>query len=552
MNSSSCWHAALGSPISPVDGRSYAPSKQQCRSAVLGLGMQPPERLQNLLRVSVAVLGGSISCGSYVPNGIARRRITRAMVGATSKSLRGGGFENAWPAALQILLAARWGLPVTVHNLCERARGSDHWSATVASSSASGGANATSRSFAHLLNGADVVIVEAASNDMADYTTAGREADSATSFTELLAHQLLALPQQPWLLWLTAGWLHFELGRADSAESQQRRVTRHLELAHVSVPRGLVPAPSTAEARYFTTKIYFQDCCHPSIIGHKLVAAIVAEALVWSLERRPRIVYRATTDRARQQAYLTPLAAKLVPLLLGDRGEQATAAQHKLDFARVASFNGSLLHLRGFDHVEYAPGKRGLLSTGTVGDTVLIPLSDAVRLVILSFLHSYHHAGRVVVRILQLSTRASTVELTHPQSFATRGGCNVGVWHGTPCGQLNLRTLSEAEAATAECDNQSLHVTGAEHRRVGWPLHGNARTLACRKLDLLWTPTITVPRAEFIVMPARANTSTLAPKALRRGRYNTQTAACTWLSLVVVRPRHLGLARVVLQDVTTL
>ena len=261
---------------------------EQCRSAVLGLGMQPPERLQNLLRVSVAVLGGSISCGSYVPNGIARRRITRAMVGATSKSLRGGGFENAWPAALQILLAARWGLPVTVHNLCERARGSDHWSATVASSSASGGANATSRSFAHLLNGADVVIVEAASNDMADYTTAGREADSATSFTELLAHQLLALPQQPWLLWLTAGWL------------------------------------------------------------------------------------------------------------------------------------------------------------------------------------------------------------------------------------------------------QSLHVTGAEHRRVGWPLHGNARTLACRKLDLLWTPTITVPRAEFIVMPARANTSTLAPKALRRGRYNTQTAACTWLSLVVV------------------
>ena len=84
--------------------------------------LQAPSAMASALHI--AVLGGSVSCGAYVPMGARGVRIRHPSVDATSRSLRGGGLEHAWPTLLQSVLQSHWHAPVHVYNLCERAVGS--------------------------------------------------------------------------------------------------------------------------------------------------------------------------------------------------------------------------------------------------------------------------------------------------------------------------------------------------------------------------------------------------------------------------------------------
>ena len=356
MTLSPCWFPSLGSARSPVDNVSYMPTAEQCRAALIGGHSQRAPQLQRGETLHVAVLGGSISCGSLVPISSAGPRLTRPPPDATSGSFRGGGREHSWPTLLGTVLAdeMRGTRDVVVHNLCERAVGSDHWVAKLAAAGASLLTRRNQSSAEQGLAAAHVVLVEAAANDVEAYSVMKGSADATAGYTEILARQLLALPRQPYVAWVTAGWAGFAYGRVESAEAQQLHITKAYGLAHVSVPAGLAPSfasPSEPRAIRFARSIYFQDCCHPGRLGHKLVAAFVAYmllqrgvggaggvagagaeggtgGLVVGAEASGAVATAAPTtaaspalaapagNGAASQGFLTPLAAQLVPLLL--------------------------------------------------------------------------------------------------------------------------------------------------------------------------------------------------------------------------------------------
>lgn len=272
-----CWYAALGSSTANADGIDYRPSASMCEAATVNWG-KPSIHSSAFVRrhhgepIEIVVFGGSISCGNYVPTTAFGHRNLKYNHPDGTDAKRGK--VHAWPRLLQDVLLSCWGAgSVVVRNECRPYTGSDGHLERLAS----GRVN---------VSNADAILVETATNDNEDYQRLGRAESDVLGFNEALARILLALPRRPYLLWLTAGWKSFQHGKGVAAETEQARVTRHYALPHVSWLNSLQPVEKDDELVKATTTALFQDCCHPTKLGHKHVAAIVAHRMLKQLDTR--------------------------------------------------------------------------------------------------------------------------------------------------------------------------------------------------------------------------------------------------------------------------
>ena len=374
--------------------------------------------------IEVVVLGGSVSCGSARnathPDRTCDYDPKRRSNPDTSQCM-----ARAWPAQLQAALAPCFP-SVVVTNLCRGAVASDYWAV----------AATTDERLVAALSRASVVIVETASNDVDQLKRAARcpsggggsggggggragsgggggaggggggggggrgaecTSDAAAAHTEALMATLLSLPRRPLLIWLTAAWRRFGEATAESAEAAHLSVARRYGVAHVSVLNGFAPVEGDGALASFLQSTYFQDCCHPTRYGHRLVAAVVAQRIVaarggggrrfegGSAPHLPRLLPPPQTARA---------AALLARSRNGARVDLSKAAD------ATAALVASASH--GWAHLEDVGGKPGLVARekGAVAVVALPRSASAGRVLLVGALHSYDDAGAVSVEVL--------------------------------------------------------------------------------------------------------------------------------------------------------
>ena len=259
--------------------------------------------------LSVVVLGGSGTCGAYVVadawsrvrHGYEKPRDATINGTTRQEQEEADGRPNAWPAWLAKILRDAWGERVTVTNLCERAVATEYWVAEVRR----GGSRAK-------LDRADIVLVETASNDGFEH---GAEAYTRpVENTQLLLQSLLALPRRPFIMWVTALWREFAHQRHSSAEAAHLSVLGPADIPHTSLARLFGPTKNNPELALWLTKIYYQDCCHPSTYGQKLISAVVGRRLIKQLGTWPR----APATSGATSAFPNPMA----PSILDDHAPQ--------------------------------------------------------------------------------------------------------------------------------------------------------------------------------------------------------------------------------------
>ena len=122
------------------------------------------------------------------------------------------------------------------------------------------------------MEAADIILVEAAISDGGN-EEAFRYLQPAT-YTQLLAEYILVLPRKPFVMWLTASWRGLAQHKALSAEPLHLDVLAPMGISHTSMLRMFEPVEGRKDLfADWLTNVYFQDCCHPSSFGHKLIAA---------------------------------------------------------------------------------------------------------------------------------------------------------------------------------------------------------------------------------------------------------------------------------------
>ncbi|KAJ1448585.1 hypothetical protein M885DRAFT_501003 [Pelagophyceae sp. CCMP2097] len=274
--------------------------------------------------------------------------------------------SEAWPARLESLLIARRlkycasGAAVVVQNLCKSSTGTEY-----ANNMVVGG------DWDAQLTHADLIIVETATNDVQfENWRLGLVPEKAVlEQTEILARLLTSIPTKPALLWLGTAWRNFGVEATPpyhtcSADAH-RSVLRYYDIPQLQMFEAFQPVHSV-EARWIR-QVYYNDCCHPSNLGHKMIASVVGFALDRGAEPMAR-------------SWLETLEAHPPPPLFID---ERTAAIY---FSRHASFT---LNLRqpttgasseyGFTWYEDVPTKPGFIANA-VGATTLIRLAvDAGR-----------------------------------------------------------------------------------------------------------------------------------------------------------------------------
>ena len=315
---STCWVEGLGSAVSPATGLEYRPTLELCEASNINWGRYSSHGSAAVRRrlgqpLEIVALGASITCGSHVANLAFGGRDTRRRHRDGTR----GDLTAAWPAQLELALRSCWGDGAArVRNECSGARGSDFFMEAVAAGQVN-------------LSTADVVIIETASNDNEQYVQheggAGRGESGIAGYVETLARLLLALPRRPFVLWLTAGWRGFEYGRAESAEETHLRVTRHLGVPHLSLLSALQPVDHDEETVDLTTHALYQDCCHPSRLGHKIIASLVAHRLTRQLEMAAARGAAATVSSSSSSSSSPPPPSS-GPSSGGDGGSPSAAA----------------------------------------------------------------------------------------------------------------------------------------------------------------------------------------------------------------------------------
>ena len=215
---------------------------------------------------------------------------------------------------------------------------------------------------------------------MAAAKVASRASRPAAGFTEVLLHQLKALPKQPFLMWVTAAWKDFEYGRAHSAEAEHLSILRRYDVPHLSVLQAVTPPiDATTETKdaitRFLYRIYFADCCHPTRTGHKIIAALVVRRLLLQLVETPSRSWFVSSSEAGssagaslpdphlqvgsmrhsyqmgEDAFVTSRARTMVPILFSVRALQ----RH---FASLGTHKGVTRHRRRRRPISY-PACRG-------------------------------------------------------------------------------------------------------------------------------------------------------------------------------------------------
>ena len=539
-SASAVWYSGLGSARSPVDGQEYAPTLAMAQLSNTNWGRVLSNRTAELLHankpIEIHILGGSVSVAAYVMTGAFKKRgewhPDNPLVG-TSMRHGNSNSENAWPAMVEAALSGCLGAGMArVINHAERAVGTDVWVDRMASNSVN-------------LSSADVILIEEASNDAEQYTVqaagggGGKSGftgeSSAAGFTEVLLHQLKALPKQPFLMWVTAAWKDFEYGRAHSAEAEHLSILRRYDVPHLSVLQAVTPPiDATTETKdaitRFLYRIYFADCCHPTRTGHKIIAALVVRRLLLQLVETPSRSWFVSSSedgssapsipdphlqvgsmrhsyQMGEDAFVTSRARTMVPILFREgaptplriswyaQGSDPTPPPPSPNLVSSLSW--------GANFSKFGQNKHALVMS-EVGSRIVLNVPTQSRWALVGLLHSYHSTGIARVAVIDLQHHRGGGSSS--SSLDVAFGCRPAALSAA----LEKARLSEvyADDAPGGAVDANLRQDGETcggSSKVGTWLGSNGHVIvACTRIDLLWKMTISVRRSVHLPLPAAA------------------------------------------------
>lgn len=478
---SKCWaNDVFGQARSLNDNRVYELTEQMCEASQTnwgGDGMNIRRAADQLFScdggrgLNVYVVGGSITCGA------GQNRATRP--DSPCPSLKSGipCYDDAWPKKLEDILNTRYpcsqpGVRHTVVNDCVGGVASDYWVDKFAQDR---------RILDHPLTTADVVLVETAANDGWLETTTEAQVN-----TELLARLLRRLDSRPLAMWITASWhggaynwtdpavARRKLGYHRDAEDEHLKVMRYYNIPHISVLQAFQPLAGSVARHEFLQNVFQTDVVHPSRLGHKMIASIVAHRLT----KQTRVASRAGIWFAgySSSAYIIPRvlsreAAHQATIL--DRVDEEPLHFDFITHSSVQNMTGSIVERSGFEFVEDVPGKLGLIGT-TVGSNVTLALPDLkTGLVHIGALHSYQNMGLMTVSLIVPDLNISNVgDDANTGTFAIQRRCRRLVRAGPP---------SSAEAAGEKVE-----------------------TLVSRTIDTLWEQRVSVMESSHLYITMRS------------------------------------------------
>jgi len=400
-------------------------------------------------------------------------------------------YAEAWPRRLEEVLNTHYpcsqpGVRHTVINDCVNGVGSEYWVDKFAQER---------HQTDHPLTNADVVLVETAANDGWLETPTEAEVN-----TELLARILSRLDSKPLAMWVTASWhggaynwtdpkiYRRKLGFHRDAEEQHLKVLRYYNIPHVSMLQAFQPLAGNVARHEFFQKVYQTDEVHPSVLGHKMIASVVAHRI----EKQAYVATQSPSWFASR-----PLAPYVVPrVLIRDAARQATILDKvneeplTLDFQAdgaetTLTIKGeeAVVEMSGFGFAEDVPGKLGLIGT-KVGATTTFALSDLkTGLIHIGLLHSYQHMGLVKASLIVplLNGSASTTTATAPgvtseTSFGLQKLCRQIVRSGPPgeaaetLATLTVDTRWEQQVSVMDSSNMYISLRSLKQHQAhcGW------------------------------------------------------------------------------------
>ena len=303
--SASCWAALhgipddclltsiFGKPI-PLGSKSeYSLTADMCRAAWRIRGhvdrfARIRLKLEKGIPVIIAPFGGSVSCGrNLTPSNARPDRLCTDYNRGTQVYIECK--HEAYPAMLQQALNELYPAKSNnctepgrhekknltgchrVLNFCHPGMGSDKVVSSVV------------KEHKTLLQ-ADLVIVETTRNDIKELLqTHNSSQDAIGHYTEILVRQLLWLKNEPAIIYLHAAW-RFGTPPAEvapfhtNAAEQHRHVLDYYNIPQVSMMAIFQPLYST-EQREWIRNVYFNDCCHPSRLGHMMIASVLVFVL---------------------------------------------------------------------------------------------------------------------------------------------------------------------------------------------------------------------------------------------------------------------------------
>ena len=343
----------------------------------------------------IAALGGSITFG----------------VNLNHARLDGAhGKKDAWPVWLERFLNHRMpctGGNHTVANLAVSGKGTNFWVDKLAR-------------FKPQLAGVDMIILDAASNDVSALQRETKEtshewesgllpASMIQRYTELFLRKVTTAFPEVALVWATVGWRGMGPGSKapyhHDADSEHDDVLRYYERDHISLLAALRPFHTKA-MRSWEEDTLFTDCCHLSLLGHKMAAQLVGNWLV-------EIGGEETGVDTIHSAGVT-MAKDVQPLYLSaaDASRLTRPLAWEIDFAEIKKLPSTLSNTTGWALYAYRKGKQGLVAENASASTLKITIPNLKgaathpeTVVSVSLLHSYEHFGKVEVWMLNRDSK---------------------------------------------------------------------------------------------------------------------------------------------------
>ena len=325
--------------------------------------------------------------------------------------------ERAWPHQLHRVLQGefgQYGSPVTVQNECIAAVGTDVFVLKFM----------TNQTFRKALEAADAIIVEMATNDY-PHSKADR-----IMHTELFVNLLQSLPNEPFIMWLSAAWAnrkvvpwsHVNLNSDSNAEVEHLLVMRHYGIAHTSMlslfrlsTQNLFVAGNHSEGLFeFLENVYFQDSLHPGYLAQRMIAAVVARRLIQLLKPPTNQAaanwFGFADAQAGHPGFISERAAMKLSRYKSESNVKVDSLNLEQNCSEVALLEGFALELEGTRKWGYIGHQ--------VGDAMVLRLPVNTFRVAIGAMHSYEHNGIMRVRIVEssdLDCESSTTSLTEEQ-----------------------------------------------------------------------------------------------------------------------------------------
>jgi hypothetical protein len=305
-----------------------------------------------------------------------------------------GGYNDAWAGYLALFLAKNFpcgGAGHTVKVICVSGVGTAHWMTALAQK----------RSPYNLLPGADLVLIDAAANDVDAVSLPGgtpghTRGHSVQRQTELLLRTFLkdSASHHPStdIVWITLGWRErmasppFHL----DAEDEHAEVLRYYGRDHLSYLQSMQPLAPAARREWINDALFVDGHGHLSVLGHQMAAQVVGHYLH----------AEATADAAADDT--VPPLTDLPPLFYvtaGDLDRLSLPELMKIVYTRT---NPETSPPRGWTSMEDVPGKLGMIATSSSADPLTAHFSTTRPSILLSLgvLMSYEHMGLVHAKLI--------------------------------------------------------------------------------------------------------------------------------------------------------